>query len=106
MPRKPVYGKGMDAKQRYRRRLALQSALTRVPGVLARNAASGIPPDRTTGELAAQLVVWLVRFTVEAGVELPDLADGPDLSRFEARTKARQKETAARYRRRKARGLG
>jgi hypothetical protein len=90
----------MNAKQRYRKRLKLRAALARVLQVLGSNAGEKILPDRVTGELAAQVVVWLVRFTVEAGVDLPDLSKGPDLSRFIKLLRDRKTETSARYRRR------
>jgi hypothetical protein len=68
--------------------------------VHADNEGNEIPPDKTTGELAAQFLVWLTIFTAKAGVERPNLADGPDLSRFIYLKNARQKATAARSRRR------
>src|SRR5262249_55176908 len=97
----PAYTFGMDAKERYRQRLKLQAALARVIEVLGRNGTEGIPADRMTGELAAQVVIWLVRFVTQAGVKLPDPSkEGPDLSRYVKVLKARKKETRARYGRR------
>jgi hypothetical protein len=96
----------MNAKQRYRQRLKLRAALARVLQVLVNNRAEKIPPDRVTGELAAQVVVWLVRFTVEAGMDLPDLSRGPELSRFIKLIRGRRVETRARYRRRLKSRLG
>jgi hypothetical protein len=95
----------MDAREkRYRQRLKLQAALARVLEVLTRNAVAGIPPDRTTGKLAAQVVVFLTRFTLQAGVELPNpTTEGSDLARYAKLLADRKKATKARYRRKIAR---
>jgi len=50
-----AYAAWMDAKTRYRQRLKLQAALANVLKVLGDNHAKGIPADRATAELAAQL---------------------------------------------------
>jgi hypothetical protein len=98
VPRIPEYTVGMDAKTRYRQRLKLQTALARVLHVLGDNA--GIPPDKTTGKLAAQLAVWLVDFAVKARVELPNPSQArPDLTRYLHLMYSKRKETAARYNR-------
>ena len=95
-----MYSKGIDAKQRYRRRLKLQAALTRVVQVLARHLSDKIPADRTTALLAAEAVRGLVTFIKAAGLaERLYTQDDPDLQRFADLIKARKKETAARYRR-------
>ena len=89
----------MTPKERYRQRLKLQAAFARVLKVLADNSSQQIPPDQTTGELAVQLIVWLTRYTIEAGVEMPKLAEGPDLDRYLYLTKSRVKETRNRKKR-------
>jgi hypothetical protein len=87
----------MDAKTRYRRRLRLQTALTRVLEVLRDNMADGIDPDPTTARMAAQVMIWLTPFIGKAGVDLEEeLSQGPDLERFVRLIKARKKETHAR----------
>jgi hypothetical protein len=100
MPRIPVYTKGMNAKQRYRQRLKVQAALTRVMDVLANNEVSGIAPDRTTALMAAQVIGNLLGFCKKAGLRgneaIPDKAD---LSRFIKLKKDREKETWGRGRR-------
>ena len=83
---------GMDAKTRYRHRLKLQAALANVLKVLNDNSANGIPPDRTTAALAAQIARWLMQFAAEAGVDLPR-GDEPDLSRYMQLRLGRQKAT-------------
>ena len=88
----------MDAKTRYRRRLKLQLALTRVLEVLADNVADEIPADRTTGKLAAQIARWLIQFAADAGVDLPT-EDEPDLSWYAHLRLRTQQATLARYRR-------
>ena len=96
--RNPAYTGGMDAKTRYRQRLKLQAALANVLKVLNDNHAKGIPPDRTTAKLAAQIARWLMQFAADAGVDLPS-GDEPDLSRYTHLRLGRRKATLARYRR-------
>jgi hypothetical protein len=90
----------MDAKTRYRRRLKLQAAMTRLMEVLATNVQDRIPPDRTTALMMGQVVAKLIHFTGAAGLSPAEtLPDRSDLSRFTQLKKARKKETRARYRR-------
>jgi hypothetical protein len=85
----------MDAKTRYRQRLKVQAALTRVLEVLADKVAEQIPPDRTTAVMAWQVVRKLLPFIQGAG----GLPDGSELCRFVYLKKARQERAPARYRR-------
>jgi hypothetical protein len=92
----------MDAKTRYRRRLKVQAALTRLLEALAVNAEAGIPPDRTTALLAVQVLKKLVPFAVlGTRTDLADLLESDsDLSRAAKLIGDRKRETAARKRRR------
>jgi hypothetical protein len=102
MPRTPGYDNGMDAKTRYRRRLKLQAALTRVMELLAENVGDGIRPDATTALMAAQVIAKLIPFGTAAGLGPQELLpDKSNLSRFQKHIKDRQRETAARRQRRK-----
>jgi hypothetical protein len=93
----PAYAAVMDAKTRYRQRLKLQAALTRVIEVFIKNDVAGITADRTTAELAAQVVVWLRPFIRDAGVALPDPSkQEPDTARFGHVLRSRRRETSAR----------
>ena len=92
----------MDAKTRYRNRLKLQAALTRVIELMNDNAEAGIVPDRTTALVAWQLSARLQLFVKAA---IPDPAELPvkrDLSRPIKLIQSRKKETAARYGRKKS----
>ena len=89
----------MNAKTRYRKRLRLRAALVRVMEVLADNVRDGIPPDRTTAEMGMSfLITWAV-FCESAGVAW--VPDRSDLARFVKQKIDRQKETEARYRRKR-----
>jgi hypothetical protein len=96
----------MDAKTRYRQRLKLQAALTRVLEVYVKNNTAGIPADRTTAELAAQVVGLLMPFVRtafrhDAGVVQPEAPEeAPGLTRFAYILRSRCKATGARYKRR------
>jgi hypothetical protein len=87
----------MDAKTRYRQRRKLQAALRRVLEVLIRNMNAGIPADKATAKLAAQLMGWLNGYTAEVRVPLPMQGEEPDISRFDYLIQAKRKETIARY---------
>ena len=45
MPRIPVYCAGMDRKTRYRRRIKVQAAMTRLMEALGDLALEGVPPS-------------------------------------------------------------
>jgi hypothetical protein len=83
----------MDPKTRYRQRLKLQAALTRVMEVLAGIVAEEITPDRTTALMASQVLGKLLSFIKAAGLEPADLPVKSDLSRFLNLKRARLKET-------------
>ncbi len=72
----------MDTKTRYRNRLKLQAALTRLMEVLAENVADGIPADRTTALMAWQVVGNLLPFVKASDLDPADLPDHSDFSRF------------------------
>lgn len=94
---------GLNAKIRYRQRRKLQVAMTDVLRAMSENSGSKIEPDATTAELAEQLIVWLLQYRRDAGVQndLEKLLQtGPDLTRCEMLLKARRRETQARRRRR------
>jgi|SRR5581483_2407617 len=90
----------MNAKTRYRQRLKMQAALTRVLQVLFHNTEHGIRPDRTTAKMAAEVIRRLFLFCGAAGMAVLD--DWPDdaLARSLCLIQSRWKETHARYRRR------
>jgi hypothetical protein len=93
----------MDARTRYRRRLRLQAALTRVLLVLAGNAEAGIPADRTTALMMVQVMKQFLAFVREAGIRSAEvqamLGEPADLERFVKLIRDRKKETHARKRR-------
>jgi hypothetical protein len=100
IPRIPGYTDRMNAKTRYRQRLKLQVALTRVMELLATHAAEEIPPDRTTALMAWQLVLKLLLFIEVAGIAPRELQGRTDPSRFLHLKMVRKRATQARYRRR------
>jgi hypothetical protein len=96
----------MDRKTRYRQRLKLQAALRRVMEAYADNTLAGIPPDRTTALMAAQVIVNLLHYAREAGLTpeeaTPLASDGPlDTSRFEKLIADKRRETNARRERKR-----
>jgi hypothetical protein len=99
VPRIPVYCAGMDRKTRYRRRIKVQAAMTRLMEALGDLALEGVPPDRTTALMAWQVAETLRTFIRRAGLNDDD---EPDRSRFLQLKHSRQRESAAR-RHRKAR---
>src|SRR5262249_51475244 len=104
MPRFPLCTRGMNAKQRYGRRLRLQAALARVARVLAAHHKDGIPADRTTALVAAEVAQLLLWFASKAGVIDPRnplrSSDGQEAaSRCKHVDDVRKKETQKRYRR-------
>jgi hypothetical protein len=68
--------------------------------LLATQVAEEIPPDRTTGLMAWQLVQRLLLFIEVAGIASSERRGESDLSRFLHLKAARRKATRARYRRR------
>lgn len=90
----------MNAKQRYKRRLRLQAAISRTIHVLVRHLEDEIPPDPTTALLASQLVKALGGFCQDAGVDPMRAPDQPGVDRFGYTQETRQKETFQRQRRR------
>jgi hypothetical protein len=88
----------VTAKQRYRQRLKLRSALTRLMVVMAENADAGIRPDKTSARLAAQVLLKLVPFAVlGTETDLAELLEGKsDLSRFAAVIRCRKTQTRKR----------
>jgi hypothetical protein len=88
----------MDAKTRYRQRRKLQAAIARVITLLDDHAKAGIPPDKTTGDLAAELLSWLTGYCARVEVILRT-EDGisSDLLRYGYIEEAKRKATLARY---------
>jgi hypothetical protein len=60
----------MNAKQRYRRREALRSALGRVMDLLTESRDDGIVPDEQTARMAVRVALALSQFALSAGIEL------------------------------------
>jgi hypothetical protein len=100
MPRIPAYTVRMNAKTRYRQRLKLQSAISRLFDLLLDHmAVEEIAPDPTTARMAWHMKGLLETFISKSGLEvwkLPINPDAPDLDRFWQLIKKRKNETAKR----------